>query len=70
MPYKSDAQRKKFHSLLAEGKISQKIVDEFDKASSGMKLPEHAPKKSSSAGLITPVKNLTALKALAAKRVK
>ncbi len=47
MPYKSDAQRKKFHVLESQGKISKKIVDEFDKASKGMKLPEHVPKKKS-----------------------
>ena len=40
MPYKSDAQRGKFHMLEKEGKISKKTVDEFDKASKGMKLPE------------------------------
>ena len=41
MPYKSDAQRRKFHAMLAEGKISKSVVDEFDKASKGMSLPEH-----------------------------
>ena len=39
-PYKSEAQRKKFHALLKEGKIKQATVDEFDKASKGKKLPE------------------------------
>jgi len=47
MPYKSDAQRKKFHALLERGEISKKTVDEFDKASKGLKLPERVtPKKS------------------------
>jgi hypothetical protein len=46
MPYKSEAQRKKFHALAQEGKMSKKTVDEFDKASKGMKLPERiTPKK-------------------------
>ena len=46
MPYKSDAQRKKFHQLAKEGKISQATVDEFDKASAGKKLPDRVkPKK-------------------------
>lgn len=49
MPYRSDAQRRKFHALLAEGKISKSTVDEFDRASKGMSLPERvgtkAPKK-------------------------
>lgn len=41
MPYKSEAQRRKFHVLADEGKISQATVDEFDKASKGMTLPYH-----------------------------
>lgn len=45
MPYKSNAQRKKFHALLAEGKISKDVVDEYDAASKGLKLPEHVPTK-------------------------
>jgi len=46
MPYKSDAQRKKFHALLAEGKIAPEVVAEYDKASKGKKLPERiGPKK-------------------------
>ena len=36
MPYKSQAQRGKFHMLLKQGKISKKVVDEWDKASKGM----------------------------------
>ena len=47
MPYKSDAQRKKFHVLEAQGKISKKVVDEFDQASKGMKLPAKVSKKKS-----------------------
>jgi hypothetical protein len=46
MPYKSDAQRKKFHALAAEGKMKPEVVAEFDKASKGKKLPERiTPKK-------------------------
>lgn len=40
MPYKSDAQRKKFHVLEKEGKISPATVHEFDEASKGKKLPK------------------------------
>lgn len=47
MPYKSDAQRKKFHVLEKQGKIPHKVVAEFDAASKGMKLPEHVKSKSS-----------------------
>lgn len=44
MPYKSDAQRKKFHVLEKQGKISPKVVAEFDAASKGKKLPEKVKK--------------------------
>lgn len=41
MPYKSDAQRRFFHSPgAAKAGISEKTVKEFDKASKGKKLPE------------------------------
>jgi hypothetical protein len=43
MPYKSDAQRKFFHTKTAQKEgISSKTVKEFDKVSKGMKLPEHS----------------------------
>ena len=45
MPYKSDVQRKYFHAAEARGEISKKTVEEFDKASKGMKLPERVGKK-------------------------
>lgn len=46
MPYKSQAQAGKFHEMLKRGEISKKVVDEFDNASRGLKLPKRAtPKK-------------------------
>lgn len=40
MPYKSDAQRKFFHTATAKKSgITSKEVKEFDRASKGMKLP-------------------------------
>ena len=52
MPYKSQAQRRKFHELWAEGKIKGDTVREFDKASKGLMLPDRvdksAPKKKKS----------------------
>ena len=41
MLYVSQAQRGKFHLLEKEGKISHKVVGEYDKASKGVKLPKH-----------------------------
>lgn len=40
MPYKSQAQRRKFHAMEARGEISPTTVKEFDRASKGKKLPE------------------------------
>ena len=45
MPYKSDAQRRKFHALEKRGKLSPKVVKEYDKASKGKKLPKRIKKK-------------------------
>lgn len=39
MPYKSQAQRGKFHVLEKQGKISSKTVQHWDKESKGMRLP-------------------------------
>lgn len=44
MPYKSDAQRKKFHAMEDRGEISHSTVSEWDHASKGKKLPEHVKK--------------------------
>lgn len=45
MPYKSEAQRRKFHQMLKEGKISKEVVSDFDESSKGARLPERAPLK-------------------------
>jgi len=46
MPYKSDAQRRFFHSPGAKrAGITKAEVKEFDQASKGEKLPEKASKK-------------------------
>ena len=44
MPFKSRAQEKYMNAAAARGEIKQSTVDEFNKASKGMKLPEHAKK--------------------------
>jgi hypothetical protein len=43
-PYKSDSQRRYFHYAESKGQISPKVVNEFDEASKGMKLPEKVSK--------------------------
>lgn len=42
MPYKSEKQRRYMNWAANEGKISKGVVDEFNQASKGMKLPETA----------------------------
>ena len=45
MPFASKAQRRKFHALHKEGKISSDTLAEFEKASKGKKLPARVKKK-------------------------
>jgi hypothetical protein len=41
MPFKSQAQRRKFAELLVEGKISPETFEEWNRETGGRKLPEH-----------------------------
>jgi hypothetical protein len=45
MPYKSVAQRGKFHAMAARGEISKATVKHWDQASKGKSLPQHVKKK-------------------------
>ena len=45
MPFKSQAQRRKFAQLLVEGKISNKTFEEWNRETSGKHLPERVKKK-------------------------
>ena len=40
MPFKSQAQRRKFAQLLVEGKISNETFEEWNRETGGQKLPE------------------------------
>jgi hypothetical protein len=42
MPFKSQAQRRKFAQLLVEGKISSETFEEWNRETGSKKLPEHA----------------------------
>ena len=42
MPFKSQAQRRKFAQLLVEGKISGETFEEWNRETGGRKLPERA----------------------------
>lgn len=45
MPFKSQAQRRKFAHLMVEGKISPETFEEWSRETGSAKLPEHAPKR-------------------------
>ena len=45
MPFKSQAQRRKFARLLVEGKISPDTFEEWNRETGSKRLPEHAARK-------------------------
>jgi CRISPR/Cas system-associated endonuclease Cas1 len=49
MPFKSQAQRRKFAQLLVEGKISNETYEEWNRETGGRKLPERVKKKAKAA---------------------
>lgn len=50
MPFKSQAQRRKFAQLLVEGKISNQTFEEWNRETGSAKLPERVkPKRKSAA---------------------
>jgi hypothetical protein len=46
MPFKSQAQRRKFAELLVEGKISAETFEEWNRETGRKKLPERVNRKS------------------------
>ena len=49
MPFKSQAQRRKFAQLLVEGKISNETFEEWNRETGGKKLPERVKAKATAA---------------------
>ncbi|HVG85539.1 MAG TPA: hypothetical protein VM820_13515 [Vicinamibacterales bacterium] len=45
MPFKSQAQRRKFAQLLVEGKISNQTFEEWNRETGGKRLPERVKPK-------------------------
>jgi hypothetical protein len=45
MPFKSQAQRRKFAQLLVEGKISPQTYEEWNRETGGKKLPERVKRR-------------------------
>ena len=54
MPFKSQAQRRKFAQLLVEGKISNETFEEWNRETGSKKLPERARKKPAARKKATP----------------
>ena len=49
MPFKSQAQRRKFAQLLVEGKISNETFEEWNRETGAKRLPERVRRKAESA---------------------
>jgi hypothetical protein len=45
MPFKSQAQRRKFAQLLVEGKISPETYEEWNRETGGKRLPDYVKRK-------------------------
>ena len=45
MPFKSQAQRRKFAELLVKGEISNETFEEWNRETGGKRLPERVKKK-------------------------
>jgi hypothetical protein len=48
MPFKSQAQRRKFAELLVKGEISNETFEEWNRETGGKKLPERVKRKTRS----------------------
>jgi hypothetical protein len=48
MPFKSQAQRRKFAQLLVEGKISNETFEEWNRETGSARLPDHVKPKARS----------------------
>jgi hypothetical protein len=59
VPFKSQAQRRKFAQLLVEGKISAETFEEWNRETGGRKLPERAGKKRARTRTAVPRKRKT-----------
>jgi hypothetical protein len=60
MPFKSQAQRRKFAQLLVEGKISPDTYEEWNRETGGKKLPERVKQKATNKAKARKVKRTTA----------
>jgi len=68
MPFKSQAQRRKFAQLLVEGKISPETFEEWNRETGRAKLPERASARTASKKGSRPDARKRATKRTAAER--
>jgi hypothetical protein len=68
MPFKSQAQRRKFAQLLVEGKISNETYEEWNRETGGAKLPERVKPKKAAGRKRAPARKRTAAKKKKARR--
>ena len=62
MPFKSQAQRRKFAQLLVEGKISNQTFEEWNRETGRKKLPERVKQAKASSKARSPRKSRAAKK--------
>ena len=67
MPFKSQAQRRKFAQLLVEGKISNETFEEWNRETGGKHLPERLKRKAAAPARKKTSKRKTAKKKKAGK---
>ena len=67
MPFKSQAQRRKFAQLLVEGKISADTFEEWNRETGARKLPERAAAGKKTAGKTKAAKKTATKKKVARK---
>jgi hypothetical protein len=58
MPYKSEAQRRLLHHLVAQGKLAPEAVKEYDRESKGKKMPEYVKHKKAFGGEVKAKKDI------------
>jgi hypothetical protein len=70
MPFKSQAQRRKFAQLLVEGKISDETYEEWNRETGGKHLPERVAKKAKRAAVAKKKRKTAKKKQTARKKTK
>jgi hypothetical protein len=68
MPFKSQAQRRKFAQLLVEGKISNETFEEWNRETGAKRLPERVDRKARTAKKSTTKSSRSKRPAAAKKR--